>query len=50
MKRLLLILTMKPNILVGGQVVIEGVVMRVPGACSSALRDLDGNIIIKRMN
>jgi len=27
MKRLLLILTMKPNILVGGQAVIEGVMM-----------------------
>jgi len=27
MKRLLLILSMKPNILVGGQAVIEGVMM-----------------------
>ena len=48
MKRLLLILTMKPNILVGGQAVIEGVMMRVPGAYSTAVRDPDGNIIIKR--
>ena len=37
MKRLLLILTMKPNILVGGQAVIEGVMMRVPGAYSTAV-------------
>ena len=50
MKRLLLILTMKPNILVGGQAVIEGVMMRVPGAYSTAVRDPDGNIKIKRNN
>ena len=48
MKRLLLILTMKPNILVGGQAVIEGVMMRVPGAYSTAVRAPDGNIKIKR--
>ena len=48
MKRLLLILTMKPNILVGGQAVIEGVMMRVPGAYSTAVRGPDGNIKIKR--
>ena len=48
MKRLLLILTMKPNILVGGQAVIEGVMMRVPGAYSTAVRDPGGNIKIKR--
>ncbi len=48
MKRLLLILTMKPNILVGGQAVIEGVMMRVPGAYSTAVRDPNGNIKIKR--
>tara|TARA_B100002051_G_scaffold119363_1_gene113769 strand:+ start:31 stop:969 length:939 start_codon:yes stop_codon:yes gene_type:complete len=39
---------MKPNILVGGQAVIEGVMMRVPGAYSTAVRDPDGNIRIKR--
>ncbi len=48
MKRLLLILTMKPNILVGGQAVIEGVMMRAPGAYSTAVRDPDGKIKIKR--
>ena len=37
---------MKPNILVGGQAVIEGVMMRVPGAYSTAVRDPDGNIKI----
>ena len=48
MKRLLLILTMKPNILVGGQAVIEGVMMRVPGAYATAVRSPDGDIKIKR--
>ena len=48
MKRLLLLLTMKPNILVGGQAVIEGVMMRVPGAYSTAVRDSEGNIQLKR--
>ena len=48
MRRLFLILTMKPNILVGGQAVIEGVMMRVPGAYSTAVRDPEGNIKIKR--
>ena len=48
MKRLLLILSMKPNILVGGQAVIEGVMMRVPGAFATAVRCPDGNIKIKR--
>ncbi|MBA64769.1 MAG: hypothetical protein CMG55_03105 [Candidatus Marinimicrobia bacterium] len=48
MRRLLLILSMKPNILVGGQAVIEGVMMRVPGAYATAVRSPDGNIKIKR--
>ena len=30
---------MKPSILVGGQAVIDGVMMRVPGAYSTAVRD-----------
>ena len=30
---------MKPTILVGGQAVIEGVMMRVPGAYATAVRD-----------
>ena len=47
MKRLLLILSMKPNILVGGQAVIEGVMMRVPGAYSTAVRCPNGDIKIK---
>jgi len=50
MKRLLLFLTMKPNILVGGQAVIEGVMMRVPGAYSTAVRDPKGNLRLKREN
>ena len=48
MNRLLLLLTMKPNILVGGQAVIEGVMMRVPGAYSTAVRDPKGMIQLKR--
>jgi len=48
MKRILILLTMKPNILVGGQAVIEGVMMRVPGAFSTAVRSPNGEIIIKR--
>ena len=39
---------MKPNILVGGQAVIEGVMMRVPGAYSTAVRDPKGEIQLKR--
>ena len=48
MNRLLLLLTMKPNILVGGQAVIEGVMMRVPGAYSTAVRNPKGKIQLKR--
>ena len=39
---------MKPAILVGGQAVIEGVMMRVPGAVATAVRDPKGKIRIKR--
>ena len=48
MKRILLLLTMKPSILVGGQAVIEGVMMRVPGAYATAVRDPDGKIHIQK--
>ena len=39
---------MKPNILVGGQAVIEGVMMRVPGAYSTAVRNPKRKIQLKR--
>ena len=39
---------MKHKILVGGQAVIEGVMMRVPGAYATAVRKPDGNIEIAR--
>ena len=39
---------MKQKILVGGQAVIEGVMMRVPGAYATAVRKPDGNIEIAR--
>ena len=39
---------MKTSILVGGQAVIEGVMMRVPGAYATALRLKNGEIISKR--
>ena len=39
---------MKPSILVGGQAVINGVMIRVPGAYATAVRDSDQNIQIDR--
>ena len=36
MIRTILLTIMKPSILVGGQAVIEGVMMRVPGAYATA--------------
>ncbi len=42
--RYLTLLLSKPAILVGGQAVIEGVMMRVPGAYSTAVRDPEGKI------
>ena len=42
------LLIMKTSILVGGQAVIEGVMMRVPGAYATALRLKNGEIISKR--
>ena len=41
---------MKPTILVGGQAVIEGVMMRVPGAYATAVRDPEGKIHVDRHN
>ncbi len=43
-KKILLLIVAKPNILVGGQAVIEGVMMRVPGAYATAVRDPQGKI------
>ena len=40
----ILLLVMKPTILVGGQAVIEGVMMRVPGAYATAVRDPNGKV------
>lgn len=48
MKKSLLIITMKPSILVGGQAVIEGVMMRVPGSYATAVRDPNGEIHIQK--
>ena len=42
------LLVNKSSILVGGQAVIEGVMMRVPGAYATAVRDQEGNIQIDR--
>ena len=47
MKHLLLTI-MKPSILVGGQAVIEGVMMRVPGAYATAVRDPEGNVHVDK--
>ena len=43
-------LLMRSSILVGGQAVIEGVMMRVPGAYATAVRLKDNTIKIKKCN
>ena len=48
MIKTILISIMKPTILVGGQAVIEGVMMRVPGAYATAVRDPNGKIHVAR--
>ena len=48
MNNSILLTLMKPSILVGGQAVIDGVMMRVPGAYSTAVRDSDKLIKIER--
>ena len=48
MIKAVLLFVMKPTILVGGQAVIEGVMMRVPGAYATAVRDPEGKIHIDR--
>ena len=50
LKRVIVNLIMKPSILVGGQAVIEGVMMRVPGAYATAVRDSKGKIHIDKNN
>jgi hypothetical protein len=47
LNHLIMFLT-KSSILVGGQAVIEGVMMRVPGFISTAVRKPDGEIITNR--
>ena len=48
MLKTILLFIMKPTILVGGQAVIEGVMMRVPGAYATAVRDPEGKIHVDR--
>lgn len=48
LKRFLMNTVMKPSILVGGQAVIEGVMMRVPGAYATAVRDPNDKIHVER--
>lgn len=48
MKKWLYITLSKPSILVGGQAVIEGVMMRVPGAYATAVRNPQGEIKVER--
>lgn len=48
LKKILINTIMKPSILVGGQAVIEGVMMRVPGAYATAVRDPNGKIQVDR--
>jgi len=47
-KKIIFNTLMKPSILVGGQAVIEGVMMRVPGAYATAVRDADGKIHVDK--
>lgn len=47
-KKLIINTIMKPSILVGGQAVIEGVMMRVPGAYATAVRDPEGKIHVDK--
>ena len=46
--RNILLMIMRSTILVGGQAVIEGVMMRVPGAYATAVRLSDHTIKYKR--
>lgn len=49
MLKTILMFVMKPTILGGGQAVIEGVMMRVPGGYATTARDPEGsNISIKK--
>ena len=48
MIKTILISIMKPTILVGGQAVIEGVMMRVPGFYATAVRDPEGKVHVDR--
>lgn len=48
MLKTIMLSAIKPTILVGGQAVIEGVMMRVPGAYATAVRDSNGKIHVKR--
>ncbi len=48
LKLLPLLLMAKASILVGGQAVIEGVMMRVPGGYATAVRRKDASITIDR--
>jgi len=48
LKKIIVNTLMKPSILVGGQAVIEGVMMRVPGSYATAVRDANGKIHIDK--
>ena len=50
MYKIVYLLLMKSSILVGGQAVIEGVMMRVPGAYATAVRLKDKSIKVQRKN
>ncbi len=46
--RIISVIVSKSAILVGGQAVIEGVMMRVPGAYATAVRNPEGEICVER--
>ena len=49
MYKILIFILMKSSILVGGQAVIEGVMMRVPGAYATAVRLKNNDIKVLRL-
>ena len=46
--KIITLIVSKSSILVGGQAVIEGVMMRVPGAYATAVRDPEGKLQVDR--
>ena len=48
LKKSIILFLNKSTILVGGQAIIEGVMMRVPGFYAAAVRNPQGKIVLER--